>query len=173
MKNIKYLLFFILLVPHLQAFCTTALPRVDSSQFVKIILVRHAERANADSDAELSQSGLDRANRLATALKDVKIDELYATPFKRTKGTIEPIAKKIKKEVSIYKTNDINTFAETLRKKWGKTILVAGHSNTTPNLVNLLLKQERFPQMDDADFGKIFILTMHKSGATDVLVLNY
>lgn len=171
----KYLFAFVItfFTFTLQVFATTTLPPLDSSQFVKIVLIRHAERANNDTDAELSQSGIDRANRLLAVLKDLRIDELYATPFKRTRSTLEPIAKKTKREITPFKTNDINTFAETLRKKWGKTILVAGHSNTTPNLVNLLIKEERFRQLEDADYGKIFIVTIHKSGAADVVVMNY
>lgn len=169
----KSLLTLAIILLSLSAFATTPLLPLDSTQFIKIILVRHAERANNDTDSELSQSGIDRANRLAAMLKDIKMDELYATPFKRTRGTLEPIAKKIKKDITPFKTNDINAFAETLRKKWGKTILVAGHSNTTPNLVNLLIKEERFRQMEEADYGKIFIVTIHKSGAADVVVMNY
>jgi len=151
---------------------TTALP-VDSTQFVTIILVRHAEKATADADTELSKTGKDRAERLVRVLKDANIDELHSTPFKRTSSTIAPIAGKLGKNIASYKTNDLTAFADALRKKWGKTILVAGHSNTTPNLVNLLIKENRFQQLDDAEYGKIFIVTIHKSGASEVVTLNY
>lgn len=170
MKHVLSILTTLLCTYHGQA--STRLP-LDSSQYVKIILIRHAERANNDTDAALSQSGLDRAGRLVSVLKDIKIDELYATPFKRTRGTVEPIAQKNNQQIFEYKTNEMKTLAETLRKKWGKTILIAGHANTTPNLTNLLIKEEKYREIEESDFGKIFIVTIHKSGVADVLVLNY
>lgn len=145
----------------------------DSTEFVTLVLVRHAEKASADPDTELSEAGFARAKRLAILLQDFSFNEFYATPFKRTRNTIAVLAQKQQKEVTAYKTNDLKAFADTLRTKWGKTILVAGHSNTIPNTVNALLKQERFPQLEDTEYGKVFIVTIHKSGATQVKVLNY
>ncbi len=173
MKIVKFLLVCVALLSGFATFASPAASPVDSSAFVTIVLVRHAEKASADPDTELSEAGLARAKRLATLLKDFRFNEIYATPFKRTRGTIEAIAQQQKKEIAAYKTNDLKAFADTLRTKWGRTILVAGHSNTTPNLVNALLKTERFPAMDEADYGKVFLVTIHKSGAVQVNVLNY
>lgn len=173
MKIVKLLLLCVALLSGFATFASPAATPADSSSFVTIVLVRHAEKASADPDTELSEAGLARAKRLATLLKDFNFSEIYSTPFKRTRGTIGVIAQQQKKEIADYKTNDLKAFADTLRTKWGKTILVAGHSNTTPNLVNALLQAERFSQLDDAEYGKVFLVTIHKSGATQVNVLNY
>lgn len=173
MKTVKTLCLLIALVGYFVSFGYAAIPAADSTEFVTIVLVRHAEKASSDPDTELSEIGMERAKRLAHLLQDFNFSEIYSTPFKRTRGTIVGLAQKQKKEILSYKTNDLKAFADTLRTKWGKTILVAGHSNTTPNTVNALLKQERFPQLDDAEYGKIFIVIIHKGGATQVNVLNY
>ena len=173
MKTVKIFLVLIAFLGCFSAFATNCITAADSTEFVTIVLVRHAEKATADSDTELSEAGIARAKRLTILLQDFNFSEIYTTPFKRTRGTIEGLAKKQKKEITTYKTNDLKAFADTLRTKWGKTILVAGHSNTTPTAVNALLKQERFAQLDDAEYGKVFIVTIHKSGTAQVNVLNY
>ncbi|MFN7115900.1 MAG: phosphoglycerate mutase family protein [Saprospiraceae bacterium] len=155
------------------SFAGTNLTLADSTEFVTIILVRHGEKATADPDTELAPAGQERAKRLAMLLKDINVDEFYSTPFKRTQGTIAPLAQLQKKEVATYKTNDLKGFADSIRNKWGKTILIAGHSNTTPTLTNLLLQKERFAALSDDEYGKVFFVTIHKSGATQVKVLNY
>src|SRR3954464_12768984 len=66
-----------------------------------VILVRHAERADAGmaaakgagADPELSSAGIARANSLASMLKDAGITAVLTTEFKRTRQTGAPAAK--------------------------------------------------------------------------------
>lgn len=41
----------------------------------------------------------------------------------------------------------------------GNRVLIVGHSNTTPMLVNQLLGEERFPDMDDSDNSSLYVVT--------------
>ena len=54
----------------------------------------------------------------------------------------------------------------------GKTVLVVGHSNTTPAFVNAIIKKQEHQQIDDKDNGKLFIVTIKDDTAT-VEVKNY
>jgi hypothetical protein len=55
----------------------------------------------------------------------------------------------------------------------GKTIVVAGHSNTTPALVNLLLGAEKYKALDDTVYSKIWILTIKEDGRVDDKIIEY
>src|ERR1700726_58877 len=58
-----------------------------------IFIVRHAEKADATKDPDLSEAGRHRAEYLAKMLKDANISAIYATEFKRTQQTAAPLAK--------------------------------------------------------------------------------
>ncbi|MCW3087421.1 MAG: phosphoglycerate mutase, partial [Sediminibacterium sp.] len=63
-------------------------------------------------------------------------------------------------------------FEGQLSQMTGKTIIVAGHSNTTPALVNLLIKENRYPNLDDSVYNKLWIVTV-KDGKADVKEITY
>jgi broad specificity phosphatase PhoE len=83
---------------------------------------------------------------------------------------VAPIAKKLAKEIQLYTPS--KTFAEQLLQQKGKTILVVGHSNTIPALANALLKEQKFKDLDDSVYNKIFIVTITGDKA-EVKVLEY
>jgi broad specificity phosphatase PhoE len=110
-----------------------------------IILVRHAEKATTGGDnPELSAEGTKRADRLQVSFPNVKPDAFYSTAYLRTQHTLAPWAKQALKEIITYDAAKQPEFADSLLKQTGKTIVVVGHSNTVPGLVNLLLDQEKF-----------------------------
>lgn len=125
-------------------------------------LIRHAEkdRSNPDNpDPELNQKGLGRAMHWAEILDDIPLDAIYSTDYERTRMTAAPVSIKQDITVTYYDPAnlDINAFkSETL----GKNVLVVGHSNTTPEMVNRLIGEDRFPQMDDTDNGGLYIVTV-------------
>ncbi|MBC7586932.1 MAG: hypothetical protein H7178_01125, partial [Chitinophagaceae bacterium] len=63
-------------------------------------------------------------------------------------------------------------FAEQLLEQKGKTILIVGHSNTTPALTNFLLKEDKFKSLDESVYNKIFVVTVNGSQAA-VKILEY
>lgn len=130
-------------------------------------LIRHAEKDRSDPDnldPELNQKGLGRAMHWAEILNDVPLDAVYTTDYERTSMTAAPISVKQDITVQYYdpETLDVALFkAENL----GKRVLVVGHSNTTPALVNKLIGEDRFGPMDDADNGSLFIVQLLGSQA--------
>jgi len=66
---------------------------VYAQQITTVILVRHAEKSSDGSkDPELTDAGNARAIALAKLLKEVKVDAIYSTGFKRTQNTVAPLA---------------------------------------------------------------------------------
>ena len=130
--------------------------------------IRHAEkdRTNPDNpDPELNQKGLGRAMHWAEILQPAVLDAIYTTDYERTAMTAAPAAVKQDITVQYYDpaTLDIAQFkADNL----GKNVLVVGHSNTTPELVNRMIGEEKYPAMDDTDNGSLFIVTVVGNQAT-------
>lgn len=156
-------------------FSTTVFSQTtDEDVVTKIIIVRHAEKADdGTKNPPLSDEGTLRAERLCTMLADVKVDQLYATPFLRTNQTLTPLSKKFGIAIESYEASDA-TFAEKLlQKNKGKTIVIAGHSNSSPTLVNRLIKKEVYQKLDESIFSKIWILTFKGSQLIDCSLLNY
>ena len=42
----------------------------------------------------------------------------------------------------------------------GKTVLIVGHSNTTPAFANKILATEKYKNMDDNDNSSLYIITL-------------
>lgn len=139
-----------------------------------IILLRHAEKDTiGGNDPILSAAGKARAEKLTTVFKDVKADEMYSTPYIRTKETLKPWAQLAKLEIKSYDPRNLKGFAEELKLVKGKTLVVAGHSNTTPALVNFLLGQEKYKALDDNVYSKIWVLTLKEDGTITEKLIEY
>jgi len=147
--------------------CLSGLSLFAQNAPTTIILLRHAEKESTGNDPSLSPAGLERSYKLQKALKEYKPDHFYSTDYKRTKQTVTPWANATGKEIEIYNADELAAFAEKLKAFKGKTIIVAGHSNTTPQLANLLLGNEKYTTLNDAEYSKIWILTIEDSTATD------
>ena len=143
-----------------------------------IVLVRHAEKAastemDKTGDVDLSAEGRERAERLAQAIKKYKPHEIFATDYKRTRQTAEPIAKLRGKEIQIY---DPQKQADLIPKILASTTdhyLIVGHSNTIPALANLLAKKDIFKQLQDAEYGVIWVIRIKKGLVSKVEVIPY
>ena len=123
-----------------------------------IILVRHAEKADdGTSDPALTPLGQSRAQRLAAMLAPMEVDAVYSTPYKRTRLTGVPTAELKHLTVQEYSPNDKSFLPKLLNDYAGKTILVVGHSNTVPTMVNALTGKA-YEQLDESEYDKLFIV---------------
>jgi 2,3-bisphosphoglycerate-dependent phosphoglycerate mutase len=122
--------------------------------------IRHAEkdRSNkSEKDPNLTAEGLKRAQIWAEVLKDIPLDMVLSTNYKRTLQTGAPIAGS--NQLSIENYNAGNGYDDEFRKRTsGKRVLVVGHSNTTPQFVNEILGEEKYADIDDTENGALFIV---------------
>jgi phosphohistidine phosphatase SixA len=138
-------------------------------------LIRHAEKDRSDKtnrNPHLTVNGLKRANNWANVLKTVKFDMVYSTDYNRTKETALPTAKANNIELKFYNPSDmqIGRFMETSK---GKTILIVGHSNTTPLFTNGLLGEKKYEMIADDNNANLYIVTVTKnSKSSTVLVVD-
>ena len=139
-------------------------------------LIRHAEKDRSDplnKDPKLTEEGLKRAEKWKEALKEVPFDMVYSTGYNRTKETAKPIADANDLEIEIYDPNNLYD-QEFQEKTVGKTVLVVGHSNTTPAFVNAILKNEKYKDLPDDENGGLFIVTVssNQTVSSQLLYIN-
>ena len=142
------------------------------AQTTTIILLRHAEKDTStagstmmQANPALSKEGEMRAASLPEVLKAYTPDLFYSTDYTRTRSTITPLAKKFGKEIAVYDPRKLADFAAELQKITGKTIVVAGHSNTTPALVNLLIGEKKYPNLDESVYNQYWVVTINDGKA--------
>lgn len=136
--------------------------------------VRHAEKTKDKEDPDLTESGYARANTLAHVLRDVKLDAVYSTEFKRTKETARPSAESNGLNIISYSHKEPTAFSEELRTKYpAGNVLIVGHSNSTPTLVNHLTKNETYQKLDESQYDKIYVVKIDSNGNSNVSLLNY
>ncbi|MCJ8321761.1 MAG: histidine phosphatase family protein [Colwellia sp.] len=112
-----------------------------------IYLVRHAEKQKDSDNPPLTSCGRLRARQLATILADVKLNTIYSTTTQRTMATALPISQVKKLAIKNYSAKNLTQFAFSL-KQLKQNVLVVGHSNTTPQLVELLSDEKVLPIED-------------------------
>lgn len=143
------------------------------AQTVTVILTRHAEKATNDpKDPDLSETGKARAEHLAVVLANQPVDLFFSTPYKRTRQTLEPLAKLKGKTITDYNPALGPGLVETVAGMENKTVVIAGHSNSIPDLVNGFLKTKTYSQIDDARYGDVWIVTLQKGLPVSVVQLK-
>jgi len=144
------------------------------TQIATFILVRHAEKELTGKNPPLTTAGKSRAIELAKLLEGVEIDAIFSSNYKRTLETAQPTATAKNIKVTMYDPSDLNAFARVLMMdSSNRTKLIVGHSNTTPDLINILLKEKRLEHISEKGYDDVFILTLLGNGSTKLLPLKY
>ncbi|MCU0419103.1 MAG: histidine phosphatase family protein [Cyclobacteriaceae bacterium] len=142
-----------------------------SPSLTTFILVRHAEKAtNHPTDPDLSEKGRERAQRLAELLTSTSLDAVYSTRFMRTWQTAEPVAQVKNLPVVPYEPFKDEVIQAMLTTHAGKTILLVGHSNTTPWMANALLGRPERADFSESEYGTVLIVTVSEKGKVASLV---
>ena len=140
-----------------------------------IILVRHAEKAaEPAADPALTAAGAERAESLADLVKDAGVRAVISTQFVRTRTTATPAATRHGLAVDILdaRLTARATADSLLARHRGHTVLVVGHSNTVPAIVEAL-GAPKPADICDAGYDNVFIVTMPVSGPPTVMRLHY
>ena len=151
-------------------------PALFARDATTVLLVRHAEKATTSgSDPELTDEGMARAEALAVVLADVEITAIYSTSFKRTEATAAPTAAKTGIATTVVEVGPtfIKDLADRiLETNRGETVLVVGHSNTIGATLAALGAGPPF-DLEDHEYGDLFICTIPDKGEPSVIRLNF
>ncbi len=124
--------------------------------------IRHAEKDKSNktnTNPKLIKKGKERAQKWAKYFKDIKFDAIYSTDYIRTKKTALPTAKQNNLDITLYSPTTLN-YKLFLEDTKGKTVLIVGHSNSTPYFVNKILGEDKYQEMDETINNKLFIVTI-------------
>lgn len=150
-------------------------PQRPADEDKTVILVRHAEKCTEPSDNPgLTPLGKERALELVRTLTDFQVDAIYSTPFDRTRETVRPLSEE--RGVDITETpiqaGFMEAMVESIRASEHKLIVVSGHSNTTPRVVNLLAGTE-FADLEETEYDRLYLVHLPEEGAASVTILRY
>ncbi len=144
-----------------------------------VIVIRHAEKDPSVSvDPPLSQAGQARAQLLARMFGDAKdfgnIEAIYVSPALRNRLTAVPLAARLGLNETVAPADDPRALARrALHEHRGGRVLIVGHSDTVPQIVAALSGNTRIPEIEDQEYGTMYIVTVPRIGHPNVLRLNY
>ena len=154
--------------------CAGTTPRVTDTTAVTFIVVRHAEKVDASRDPDLSAAGHARAQALAAYLGKRELAAAYATEFKRTSQTLAPSAKARGLAITPYPAGQAaSEFASLLRATHPRgNVLIAGHSNTVPDIVAALCACTVAP-VADHEYDRMSIIRVDADGRARLELARY
>jgi len=144
-----------------------------------IVLVRHAEQEDLPrSNPALTEAGWDRATALAEMLEDTHIDHIITSHLDRTILTAKYVGEArdlIPEEVSIEAglLAHLEAVVDAVhRRPDGEAILVVGHSNTIPGIVNALTGEE-YSDLNESVFSTVFIVTLTDGENPRIIISSF
>ena len=87
--------------------------------------------------------------------------------------TVEPVAISHQLTVTTYESMDAIQLKELAARYKGGTVVICGHSNTTPLMINKLLGSDQLRQWEDPDYGNFVTVTVSASGEVSLMMLRY
>lgn len=155
------------------AACARPLAVSDTDGPTVFLLVRHAEKRTG-SDPGLTPEGEARALALADALADADIDLIVSSQFRRTRDTVAPLASRLDLDIETRNLDPRDAAGssaaialELAGSHAGRTILMVGHSNTIPHVVNALTGVPMV-DLDERDYDNLFVVI--REGSTGRLI---
>jgi 2,3-bisphosphoglycerate-dependent phosphoglycerate mutase len=143
-------------------FAFSLLNSCTSDETTTYYLIRHAEKDRTDKtnkNPNLNEKGLERAEKWATYFKNIELDAIYSTKYNRTIQTAKLTSDSKKLEIKKYDPSKMYDAIFQIATK-GKTVLVVGHSNTTPAFVNEILGEKKYEDINDNDNASLYIVTI-------------
>jgi broad specificity phosphatase PhoE len=129
-----------------------------------VVVVRHAEKADAPpGDVALNGAGQARAEELAIALAEARLDTIVTTQFRRTRDTAAPLARALGlTPVVVEAGSDTAAHARAVAqavRAGGRAVLVVGHSNTVPAIL-AALGGPAMAELCEAEYANLFTLAL-------------
>jgi phosphohistidine phosphatase SixA len=136
---------------------------------ITILLVRHADidLPPVSADPPLNGAGHRRAEALAQLAGSAGVTTVFHSSFRRTRETVEPL-KLPGREMPAPQV----VAREASAGEYGPVVLIAGHSNTVPQVIAALGAPP--PVIPETEFDDLFIVSVAEhGGGTGLLTLKY
>jgi phosphohistidine phosphatase SixA len=141
---------------------------------ITILLVRHADidLPPASADPSLNEAGQLRAEALAHVAGAAGVTTVFTSSLARTKETAAPIVKALG-----LRAREMPAAATVARQartgRLGPVVLIAGHSNTVPEVIAALGVPPPAPVIGETEFDNLFVVTLAQPSGAGLVVLRY
>jgi len=135
-----------------------------------VVFVRHAEAMADEENPGLTDQGTARAERISQLVYPLNIQEVFMTTLRRTIHTARPLAENSEIPISTYTQEQYpNVLGKIHTRRMGTNVIVYGHSNTTPELINLLTGTNNLENIPHDEYDNIFIVYTNGAGSECVV----
>ena len=151
----------------------------ESQATTTVIFTRYADHdATPGENPGLSPAGQERAAELARVLTDVDVvagvDAIFATQYRYTQETADPLARRLHLPVQVVDVNDVNGLLKRILKDYkGKVVLVVTHTEPLPVLIRELHGSKKVPDMGVNEYDNLYIVSIPWYGKVKTLRLKY
>ena len=119
-----------------------------------VYVMRHLNTPEGERDPDLTAAGKAGAEHLVHWFHGKPLTAIYVSDFKRTRQTAAPLAAERGITVKLYNPADTPALIALVRAEAGP-VLIVGHSNTVPDVVEQLGGARPAP-LSHPDFGDIW-----------------
>lgn len=162
---------FVLLIT---VFTLSSVGYAQEKETTTLLFVRHAEKmVDGTKNPSLTLAGEARAKRIANWIQKEygQLSAIYSTNYKRTLETAQFSSNLFNVPITKYGLKDPQGLVSGIIESYtGNTVLIVGHSNTTPTLVNFAIDEEKYSALDESDYSKLFIVRISEDGEAEVSI---
>lgn len=126
-----------------------------------VYVMRHLNTPEGERDPDLTEAGTANAKAVVHWFHGKKLTAIYVSDYKRTRQTAGPLAAERGIEVKLYDPRDTPGLIARVKAETGP-VLVVGHSNTVPDIVEQLGGTRPGP-LSHPDFGDIWTVSGGKT----------
>src|SRR3954447_13028913 len=141
-----------------------------------VLLVRHADidlpLPAGSNDPPLNAAGRARAETLAHVAGAAGVTTVFTSPFARTKQTVGPLAARLGVQPREVPSPQVLAH-EVSSGATGEVVLIAGHSNTVPEMIAALGAPPPMPTIGEREFDNLFVVTVTGPGRASSVRLKY
>lgn len=151
----------------------------ESQATTTVIFARYADpETGTGSNPGLSPAGWVRAEELSRVLGDIDVvagvDAVFATPYRPTQETAEPLARRLNLPVQVRPAEQVDPLLKTILKDYkGKIILVVTMPEVMPLLIRELQGSKKVPPIADNEHDNLYIVSIPWYGKVKTLRLRY
>jgi len=140
---------------------------------ITVLFVRHADVEEpppiGNPDPPLTMKGVVRAHELAHVAAAAGVSAIFTSDRKRTKETAKPLAARLRLAPTV--VPDVAQFAAGVRAgQFGRVVLVVGHTNTVPAMIDALVTPQ--PNITIEGFDNLLVVSL-TAGDSQLVRLKY
>ena len=138
---------------------------VGCDDVLMVYVVRHAEKMSpwSNHNPPLSPKGYQRAEALSERLASAPLDKVIVSNYRRTQETAAPTAESHGLETVVLPATSIDEIVdEALQHSTNRAVLIVGHSNTVPLIVQALQPNAQVEDIDESTFNQFHIIARNK-----------